>query len=32
MKTKTAGKATEIHPGNYMIHETVSMQPHHSAV
>jgi len=31
-KTKTAEKATETYPAKYMIHETVSMQPHHSAV
>jgi len=31
-KTKTAGKATGNHPGKYVIHETVSMQPHHSVV
>jgi len=30
--TKTAGKATGNHPGKYVIRETVSMQPHHSAV
>jgi len=33
-KTKTAGKGTGNHPGKYVIFdgETVSMQPHHSAV
>jgi len=31
-KTKIAGKATGNHPGKYMVRDTVSMQPHHSAV
>jgi len=31
-KTKTTGKATGNHPGKYVIRETVSMQPQHSAV
>jgi len=31
-KTKTARKGTGNHPGKYVIRETVSMQPHHSAV
>jgi len=31
-KTKTIGKAIENHPRKCVIRETVSMQPHHSAV
>jgi len=31
-KTKTARKAMGNHPNKYVIRETVSMQPHHSAV
>jgi len=29
---KTAGNATGNHPGKYVIRETVSIQPHHSAM
>jgi len=31
-KTKTAGKARGNHPDKYVIRETVSIQPHHSAM